>query len=211
MVIIYANGLFSISYSIWIRAIGKAQLHYWLQCPHRHFQNVTDRICCLRLKASALLAFVWVANEPTEWAKPAENALLFPEVNLTLLCNMQRGGWAHGRTQPGKPRKGGDTKLFRTPSYLPLDAYFQSQKPKSEQFGRKPYVMITHAWGIALPGGRPALFPLWWTPVTTSSSSAAAPEPHPRHQAGAGASHVCLPLLVLSKALSPGFPTQSLH
>lgn len=49
-----------------------------------------------------------------------------------------------------KPRKGGDVKLFQTPSYLSLDTYFQSQKPKSEQFGRKTCVMITHARGTTL-------------------------------------------------------------
>lgn len=142
MVIIHANRVSSILYSIWIWAIGKAQLHFWLQCPYRYFQNATDHICCLRLKASALLPFVWVVNEPSEWAKTAENASLFLEVNLTPLCNRQRGGCMAKHSLKSvrvtcKSRKGGDMKLFQTPFYPPLDTYFQSQKPKSEQFGKK--------------------------------------------------------------------------
>lgn len=39
--------------------------------------------------------------------------------------------------------------------------------------------MITQA-PVTLEGGRPTLFPLWWTPLTTSASVL---EPHPSHQA----------------------------
>ena len=39
--------------------------------------------CWLRLyKNSALLAFVWAHKEPVQWAKPAENASLFPKVTF---------------------------------------------------------------------------------------------------------------------------------
>lgn len=196
MEIIHANRLVSISYSIWIWAIGKAQLHYWLQCPCRYFQNVTDHICCLRLKASALLAFVWVANEPSELNQQKMLHCFLKRISHPSATGREVDAWQSTASKlwrwlvnQGKDVAG---NYFRTPSYLSQHPYFQSQKSKSEQFVRKSCVMITHA-PVTSQGGRPTLFPLWWTPVTTSSSSASVPEPHPRHQAGghAGASHVC--------------------
>lgn len=151
MVIIYANGLVSISYSIWIWAIGKAQLHYWLQCPHRHFQNVTDRICCLRLKASALLAFVWVANEPTEWAKPAENASLFPEVNLTPLCNRRMDAWQNTALQTKERR----WHEIVSDSFLPFPRHlFPKPKARIRAIWQKPLCNYHTCLGHHSVGGK---------------------------------------------------------
>lgn len=133
-------------HSVWIWAIGKAQLHYWLQCPYRYFQNVTDHIFCLRLKASALFAFVWAVNEPSELNHDKMLHCSLEWISHPSATGREVDAWQSTASKLWRwLGNQGDMKLSQTSSYLSLDTYFQSQKTKSEQFGRKSCVMIAHA------------------------------------------------------------------
>lgn len=137
-------------------------------------------------------------------------------MNLTPLYNRQRGGCMAEHSLKAvkvtcKSRKGGDRKLFQTPSYLSLDTYLQSQKLKIRAVCQK-ILCNDHTCPSHLARGKTHSLPPWVNSHNhfflfcfCTRTTPKAPGWRPRRRLSRVSSSLCC------HRHFQGFPDQSLH